>query len=194
MTPVVKNLPANAGDTKDVGSISKLGRCPGGGCDNPFQYSWLENPKDRGAWWAIIHRVAKSQTWLKWLSMHRTRGQRIAGEAFPRVPGTFSRQSHREGAGGINNPLEPKNKGAHWWHPCSQPPRGTKQGAWRVDLESGGQMGKRTQHNCDYNYFLPHFSSAWCQNTLYLAPCLGPGFSITIYWMNEQIPVHDCIS
>ena len=59
---MVKNLPASAGDTRDVGSISKLGRSPGGGCDNPFQYSCLENPMDRGAWWVIIHRVAKSQT------------------------------------------------------------------------------------------------------------------------------------
>ena len=59
---MVKNLPANAGDTRDVGSVSKLGRSPGGGHDNPLQYSCLENPMDRGAWWAIVHRVAKSQT------------------------------------------------------------------------------------------------------------------------------------
>ena len=62
MVLVVKNLPANAGDTRDVGSVSKLGRSPGGGHDNPLQYSCLENPMDRGAWWAIVHRVAKSQT------------------------------------------------------------------------------------------------------------------------------------
>ena len=62
MAPVVKNLPANAGDTRDVGSVSKLGRSPGGGHDNPLQYSCLEKPMDRGAWWALVHRVAKSQT------------------------------------------------------------------------------------------------------------------------------------
>ena len=40
------------------------------GHDNPLQYSCLENPMDRGAWWATVHGVTKSQTWLKWLSMH----------------------------------------------------------------------------------------------------------------------------
>ena len=59
---VVKNPPANAGDTRDVGSIPGSGRPPGGGHDNPLQYSRLENPIDRGAWWVAVHRVAKSQT------------------------------------------------------------------------------------------------------------------------------------
>ena len=67
---MVKNPPANAGDVKDVGSIPGLGRSPGGGSGNPLQYSSLENPMDRGAWWATIHRVAKSQTQLKQLSPH----------------------------------------------------------------------------------------------------------------------------
>ena len=67
---VVKNPPASAGDVKDAGSIPGLGRSPGGGSGNPLQYSSLENPMDRGAWWAIIHRVAKSQTQLKRLSPH----------------------------------------------------------------------------------------------------------------------------
>ena len=40
------------------------------GHDNPLQYSCLENPMDRGAWWATVHGITKSQTWLKWLSMH----------------------------------------------------------------------------------------------------------------------------
>ena len=53
---MVKNLPANAGD---VGSISGSGRSPGGGNDNPLQYSCLENRMDRGAWQATVHRVAK---------------------------------------------------------------------------------------------------------------------------------------
>ena len=59
---VVKNLPANTGNIKDTGSILGSGRSPGGGHGNPLQYSCLENPMDRGAWWAIVHRVAKSQT------------------------------------------------------------------------------------------------------------------------------------
>ena len=49
---VVKNLPANAGDIKDMGSIPGLGRFPGGGNGNPFQYPCLEYPMERGAWWA----------------------------------------------------------------------------------------------------------------------------------------------
>ena len=58
---VVRNLPASAGD---VSLIPGLGRCPGKGHDNPLQYSWLENPMDRGAWWATAHGVAKSLTQL----------------------------------------------------------------------------------------------------------------------------------
>ena len=64
---VVKNLPANA---RDAGSIPGLGRSPGRGCGNPPQYSCLENPRDRAAWQATVHRVKKSQTWLKRLSTH----------------------------------------------------------------------------------------------------------------------------
>ena len=59
---VVKNLPANAGDTGDGGSILGSGRSPGEGNGNPLQYSCLENPMDRGAWWATVHGVTKSQT------------------------------------------------------------------------------------------------------------------------------------
>ena len=61
---VVKNPLANAGDIRHVGSILELGRSPQGGHGNPLQYSWLENPLDRGAWWSVIHAVAKSRTHL----------------------------------------------------------------------------------------------------------------------------------
>ena len=61
---VVKNLPANAGDTRDASSIPGSGRSPGGGHGDPLQSSCLENPMDRGAWWAIVHWVAKSWTRL----------------------------------------------------------------------------------------------------------------------------------
>ena len=67
---VVKNLPANDGDVEDMGLIPGLGRFSGGGHGNPVQYSFTENPTDRGAWWATVHRVAKSQTRLKQLSTH----------------------------------------------------------------------------------------------------------------------------
>ena len=69
---VVKNLPANARDIRDTGSgsIPGLGRPPGGGHGNPLQHSCLENPTDRGAWWATVHGVPKSWTRLEQLSMH----------------------------------------------------------------------------------------------------------------------------
>ena len=53
---VAKNPPSKAGDS---GSIPESGRSPGEGNSNPLQYSWLENPKDRGTWWATVHGVAK---------------------------------------------------------------------------------------------------------------------------------------
>ena len=65
---VVKNLPANAGDIRNMGSIPGWGRSPGGEHGNPLQYSCLENPLDKGEWRAIVHRVAKSRTPLKRLS------------------------------------------------------------------------------------------------------------------------------
>ena len=61
---MLKNPLANAGDARDTGSIPGSGRSLGGGNGNPLQYSCLENPMDRGAWWATVHRVAKSQTQL----------------------------------------------------------------------------------------------------------------------------------
>ena len=68
MALVVKNLLASAGDLRDLGLIPGAGRFPGVGNDNPLQCSSLENPMDRGAWWATVHGVAKSQTRLKRLS------------------------------------------------------------------------------------------------------------------------------
>ena len=61
MAQLVKNLPASAGD---AGSIPGSGRSPGGGHDNPLQYSCLENPMDRGAWRTTVHGVTKCQTQL----------------------------------------------------------------------------------------------------------------------------------
>ena len=72
---VVKNPLASAGDKRDAGSIPGWGRSLGGMQDNPLQYSCLENPMDRGGWWAIVHGVTKSQTRLKWLSMHACKEQ-----------------------------------------------------------------------------------------------------------------------
>ena len=58
----VKDPSASAGDAGDVGSIPRLGRSPGEGNGNPLRYSCLENPTDRGAWWATVHGVTKSWT------------------------------------------------------------------------------------------------------------------------------------
>ena len=67
---MAKNLPGNAGNAGDLGSIPGWERSPGGGHDNPLKYSCLENPMDRGAWRATVHKVPKSWTRLKQLSMH----------------------------------------------------------------------------------------------------------------------------
>ena len=61
---MVKNLSADAGDLGDTSSIPGWGRSPGEGNGNPLQYSCLENPMDRGAWWVTVHRITKSQTLL----------------------------------------------------------------------------------------------------------------------------------
>ena len=69
---MIKNLPASAGDNaRDVGSIPGLGRSPGGGHGHPPQYSCLENPMDRGAWWAMAHRVTGLDTTeVTWNALH----------------------------------------------------------------------------------------------------------------------------
>ena len=74
---MVKKLPASAGD---VGLIPGSGRSPGGGHGNLLHYSCLENPMNRGAWWATVYGVAKSQTRLKRLSTH-ARGQQEVEDA-----------------------------------------------------------------------------------------------------------------
>ena len=62
MELVVKNPPTNAWDSGDAGSILSLGRSPGGGNGNPLQYSCLDNPTDREAWWATVHRITNRNT------------------------------------------------------------------------------------------------------------------------------------
>ena len=71
---MVKNLPANVGDARDVGSIPLLGRSLGEGNGNPPQYSYLENPMDRGIWRATVLKLQKSRscpiTHAQWDSVH----------------------------------------------------------------------------------------------------------------------------
>ena len=62
--PSGSEVKASACNAGDLGSIPGLGRSPGEGNGNPLQYSCLENPMDGGAWWATVHRVAKSRTRL----------------------------------------------------------------------------------------------------------------------------------
>ena len=62
MALVVKNLPVNAGDVRDTGSMPGLQRSPGGGQGNPLQYSCLENPMDRRGWQSAVNGVVKSRT------------------------------------------------------------------------------------------------------------------------------------
>ena len=74
---MVKNPPTRAGEARDVGSIPGSERSPGGGHGNPLQYSCLENPMDRGTWWATVHRVTKSWTSVdksKTITTRKTKG------------------------------------------------------------------------------------------------------------------------
>ena len=67
---MVKNLPTNAGGIRDKGLIPRLGRFPGERNGKPLQYSYLENPMNRGAWQATVHKDTMSQTRIKQLSTH----------------------------------------------------------------------------------------------------------------------------
>ena len=84
----VKNLPANAGDLRDAGSIPESGRYPGEGNGNPLQCSCLENPMDGRAWWATVRGVAKSQTRLSDFTFTFTEGREVVASprtfCFPR--------------------------------------------------------------------------------------------------------------
>ena len=73
---VNKETACNAGDKGDTGFIPGLGRSPGGGNGNPLQYSCLDNPKDRGSWWATVQRVSRSPNWAtkQPLSLRRLQG------------------------------------------------------------------------------------------------------------------------
>ena len=73
---VIKNLPANAADLRDMGSILGLGRSPGEGKSNPLQYSCLQDSMDRGAWQATVHGVTKS--WTQLSNFHTNMGVHVS--------------------------------------------------------------------------------------------------------------------
>ena len=98
---VVKNLPANAGDVTDAGSVPGSERPLGGGHGNPLQYSCLENPMGRGAWCGTIHRVAKSQTQLKRLNTH-THISVDAEKEFDKIQAPLMIKALRVGIEGIH--------------------------------------------------------------------------------------------
>ena len=90
---MVKNLPVNAGDSRDAGSIPGLGRSPEVGNGNPLQYSCLGNPVDRRAWRATVHRVTKSRTpkfgTKRSLGTFRCHPKEVRIEASPSLIETF---------------------------------------------------------------------------------------------------------
>ena len=73
---MIKNLPADAGDIRDTGSILGLGRSSGGGHGNPLQYSCLENPKDKGVWWVTVHGITKVSDRTSQLNNNRANTER----------------------------------------------------------------------------------------------------------------------
>ena len=73
--PGGSNSEESACNVGDLGSIPGLGKSLGEGYSNPLQYSCLENPMDRGAWWATVHEVSKSRTWLSAAAQHTWRGR-----------------------------------------------------------------------------------------------------------------------
>ena len=90
-----KEPSAKAGDIRDAGAIPGSGRSPGGGLGTPLQYSCLENPMDRGAWWAAVHGIAKSWTRLKRLStlMHSV-SLILLMRVFPLLNAVLSSERH----------------------------------------------------------------------------------------------------
>ena len=88
---------------------------PGEGNGNPLQYSCLENPVDKGTWQATVHRVEKSQTWLKWLSMHAHTINRNSRD-FPGGPVVRSPPANAGGTGlipGLGRSHMPRSNSAH---------------------------------------------------------------------------------
>ena len=87
-------VPASAGDMRDVGLIRGSGGSPGEGHGHPLWYCCLENPKDRGAWWAMAHRVSKSWTQLSTHTQRKNEHQCLGNEGVVRIIGTQMGTDH----------------------------------------------------------------------------------------------------
>ena len=130
MVLVVKSPPANAGDIRGAGLIPGSGRSPEGGHGNSLQYSCLENPMDRGAWWYMVHRVTKSRTRLKQLSMYA--------------------EAHLLGqVGGPSQAWGGINSRAHSWG------RQTGCGLWAVSMGWSQRRGGHFLGVCENQLFCP---------------------------------------
>ena len=113
VAPMVKNPPANAGDTRDMGLIPRSGRSPGGRNGNPLQYSCLEDPVDRGVWRATVLEVAKSRTGLKRQHGARHR-QRRRCWPFPGPAGEPSSQLFTQPMRGPEREVTARRCLGHW--------------------------------------------------------------------------------
>ena len=132
---VVKNPPVRAGDIRDASSIPGSERPLGGGHGNPLQYSCLEKPMDRGGRWATFHRVAKSQTQLKRLSMHASILSLQGGQnshQCPYLPATLGLHSRvRTGAASTQGTSSVVGHSPHHSQsPDSPPPAPTYSTCW----------------------------------------------------------------
>ena len=127
---VVENMSANAGDIREASAIPGSRRSPGGRHGNSLQYSCLENPTDKGAWWATVHRVAKSRTQLKWLrtAQHSTGMYLIEMYSY-----VYTRHVHR-------NISSPKLR-------TTQLPNNKKMEKWIVGIFIWWYTWEQSQHN-----------------------------------------------
>ena len=118
---MVKNPPASAGDERDMSLIPGSGRSPGGGNGNPLQYSCLENPRDRGAWRAAVHRVAESgtteHTQLRPPGKLAGEGRKVPPDEMASREESCLSQALRSGHAGQKEPAEAGNAVVVCWEP-----------------------------------------------------------------------------
>ena len=137
---------ASASNVGDLGSIPGLGRSPGEGNGTPLQYSCLENPMDRGAWWVTIHGVSKSWTRLSNFIYHLLSRDALEKSSESRMCETYERAARIAHYGELKSPSTKRD-----W------------GEWRISFSegrrSGNNEGDRNDHLCDdQNHQFPSIS------------------------------------